>query len=286
MAVWQCECGHKTTTEKGLTVHENRCATSLMHQDQTISVAQQALRQQDGPSKRRRVGPGPRSPPKFDEPGGSDTGSHTGIPLVDPSPSEKTDESPSAGCTSGCPEGQELNEAVIDQPGEDRGLPPLLPKRQRRLPKRYRDLLPAPPAPLPPEPVREACLPRVLLHVWERFCTPRNIFGLWREYLGHPSYVPDLALHEDEWAPGVAALSDTQPQPAADGHGTTFWPFPNISQFLLGNWFVNSPSGERSGRDLDSLVHVIQDPRFDPTELAHFSHRNSMVRMAGNRIVL
>jgi Plavaka transposase len=165
----------------------------------------------------------------------------------------------------------------MDMSSDDRELPPgtesILPKRQRRLPKRYRDLLPAPPAPLPPEPLRETRLPRVVLNVWERVCTPQNIFGLWREYLGRPSYVPDTALPEDEWALGVKASPATHPKPGSEGYRSSFWPFPNISQFLLGNWYINSPSRERSGRDFDSLLHVIQDPRFDPTELARFSHR-------------
>ncbi|KAF8525646.1 hypothetical protein JB92DRAFT_3108726 [Gautieria morchelliformis] len=92
------------------------------------------------------------------------------------------------------------------------------------------------------------------------------------EYIGRPSYDPDSVLPMDEWVPQVNTSSGATESihPTARA---AFWPFPNISQFLLGDWYINSPSGEHSGRDFDNLIHVLQDKWFDPGELEHFSHR-------------
>jgi hypothetical protein len=88
MAVWQCECGHKAAGQKGLAVHESKCATSLMYLNQRISAAQNELRRQDGPSKRRCVRSEPHSPPKSKEPSDPVTGSHSGMLIADPRPAE------------------------------------------------------------------------------------------------------------------------------------------------------------------------------------------------------
>ena len=51
-----------------------------------------------------------------------------------------------------------------------------------------------------------------------------------------------------------------------------YWPFNSFSQYLIGNWYINTPSGERSGWDLDALLSVLQHTHFDPRELQGFSH--------------
>ena len=63
-------------------------------------------------------------------------------------------------------------------------------RANRHLPKHFRDLLPSPLPPAPPIPPSPA-LPGVTLNVWERVCMAPNAFGLFREFLGRPSYDPD-----------------------------------------------------------------------------------------------
>lgn len=155
----------------------------------------------------------------------------------------------------------------------------LRPRRaNRRLPKRFRDLLPTalPPAPpLPASPGLPTPLPRVTLNVWERVRTAPNVFGLYREFLGRPSHVPDegegLApeellensgedVHTDE---GNVALKSTP-------HHSQYYPFPNFTQYAISNHFLNAASGQRSAQDFDHLMRVISDPRFVPSDLRNF----------------
>jgi hypothetical protein len=57
------------------------------------------------------------------------------------------------------------------------------PRQEYRLPKRFRDNIPEPPAPVPtaipphPDPIR-----RVILIVRDRLTTVMNSFGIWRDY--------------------------------------------------------------------------------------------------------
>ena len=51
-----------------------------------------------------------------------------------------------------------------------------------------------------------------------------------------------------------------------------FWPFNSFSQYPIGNWYINTPSGECSGWDLDALLSVLHHTHFDPHELQGFSH--------------
>lgn len=83
----------------------------------------------------------------------------------------------------------QLSEAhlVGENPPPDGGRPRRL---NRRLPRRYIDIIPAPPSPVI-ETVQPHHPPRVILRVWESVQTAPNIFGLYREFLGRPSYDPE-----------------------------------------------------------------------------------------------
>jgi hypothetical protein len=78
------------------------------------------------------------------------------------------------------------------------------PRREHRLPARYRDNLPEPAPIITPtdemSPLLEApapFLPRIRLIVRDSIRTMANAFGLWREYLYRPSFDPDsfVPLH-------------------------------------------------------------------------------------------
>ena len=147
-----------------------------------------------------------------------------------------------------------------------------LPPRTRCLPKRYRDILPETLAP-PPANVARTVEPvqarRVILNVWEHVTTPRNIFGLYREYWGRPTYVPDTEIVVQEAFNSESPSTQLPPE---------FFPFENISQFLLSNWYLDTSSGQRSGPDLDRLIkEVILHPQFNPEDLRGFSHRKMKV---------
>jgi hypothetical protein len=86
------------------------------------------------------------------------------------------------------------------------------PRRQRRLPARYRDVLPEP-APVvltndtdTDPPTRP--LPRIRLIVRDTIQAAANLFGLWRQYPHRPSYDPDHSIPLDSLA--YVDLSDTQ----------------------------------------------------------------------------
>ncbi|KAF8119910.1 hypothetical protein EV363DRAFT_1157368, partial [Boletus edulis] len=71
------------------------------------------------------------------------------------------------------------------------------PARTRRLPARFRDVLPEPPLPVPAQPPPVVIL-RVILHVFDSFRTAFNTFGIAREYRHRPTYDPDSFLTLEE----------------------------------------------------------------------------------------
>ena len=140
-------------------------------------------------------------------------------------------------------------------------------RANRRLPKRFRDLLPGPLLP-PPPPVSVPGPLRVTLHVWERVQTCPNEFGLFRKFLGCPSYDPDSALDMVElMTPRRMESIELGSEPLP---GSPFHPFPNFTQYALSNNYLNAPLGQRSRADFDRLLEVISDPRFNPQDVRGF----------------
>lgn len=78
------------------------------------------------------------------------------------------------------------------------------PRRNYRLPDRYRDIHPEGPAPLPPlYPLPQiapgsSALPQVILHTRDTIRTGVNRFGLLREYPHRPSHDPDSTVELDD----------------------------------------------------------------------------------------
>jgi hypothetical protein len=147
------------------------------------------------------------------------------------------------------------------------------PGRHYRLPKRYEDLPPEPPAPLPPPPPAPA-LRRVILHVRDTVRTALNRFGLLREYPRRPSYDPDASLGSED-----LANWDAPPhcEPAIpNSEGLSFlppWPFKTMSIYLFMEW-LNSGSNLKSVGEADRLVNgVLRHQEFKASDFDGFSAR-------------
>jgi hypothetical protein len=179
--------------------------------------------------------------------------------------------------------------------------------RPRKLPKRYRDILPEAPPCLPPilplvSSTRESTLPTLLSNASESpdvgrppdetlqsevhprpsrllrlIRSPRNIFGLLREFFTDqlPSHDPDeLVSLEDLCCTSTPAVSSpddlrlpSAESPAAQS-SSTFYPFPNKSSFLLGHWYWNG-GVQKSQKDFKNLLDVITQPDFKSEDVRH-----------------
>jgi hypothetical protein len=145
------------------------------------------------------------------------------------------------------------------------------PRRQCRLPARYRDVLPEP-APVvltngtdTSDPPPTHSLPRIRLIVRDTIQTVANIFGLWRQYPHRPSYDPDHSIPLSSLA--SVDLSDIQ----LDGdpnlsHTHKSPPESNFSIDILLDW-QNSGSSTKSHSEVDRLVEVLRHPGFSINDL-------------------
>jgi Plavaka transposase len=156
---------------------------------------------------------------------------------------------------------------------------PLLPKRKRQLPVRFRDELPQPPTPLsllsplararaevpvghptrssPPRSIADS----VTADSRGILTTLPNVFGLFRRYtiLAMNTYDPDENL----------SLSDMSNIPEAspvDLEELDLYPFPNPSSFRLADWHWNG-GVQKSLGSFNDLVSLITDPEFKAEDI-------------------
>ena len=144
------------------------------------------------------------------------------------------------------------------------------PRRSRKQPARFRDVLPEAPTPTPPKPQ----LPTVYLMVTNPLTTASNIFGIFRKYLFHPSYDPDSVVSPDDLSNlGTYAHPSPTPQPNQMSHEPP-WPFSNLSIWKLMKW-MNTGSRLKSEGEVNRLVNeVLNAPDFHAEDLRSFStHR-------------
>jgi hypothetical protein len=162
-------------------------------------------------------------------------------------------------------------------------------RTDRRLPLRYRDLLPEPQHIAPPFPVSPlastvpaASLPvsqdiegddtnpisigtqttkQRVSHVFRTLC---NTFNLFRQYnsLSAPLHDPEAnATGED--------LSDVMDQPQslpAEPPSPSYSPYPNRNAFLLGEWYWNG-GAQKSQSSFKDLLDIVSDPTFSPSDV-------------------
>lgn len=169
--------------------------------------------------------------------------------------------------------------------------PPLLtqsgrPRREYRLPKRFRDNIPEPPVPVPngippnpelnPHPIRQ-----VILIIHDRLITAMNSFGIWRDYPERPTVDPDSVLTLEDLSNShhntYGTSSDSHSKPS-EPH-SPYWPFSNATVHAVMRW-LNNGQTTKSEVETTRFVHdVILSPTFDPTDLAGFDAHRENQRM-------
>ena len=151
------------------------------------------------------------------------------------------------------------------------------PKRNTRLPARFRDEVPqsAPPAlisaPNPdPEPEPQSRLPRIILIVRDGLKTLLGSFGLWRNYAHRPTYNPDSVVPDDDLAKPPSDHVSGIPQAT---HPEPPWPYQNMSIYRFMTW-MNTGSKLKSEGEVQRLVdEVLHAEDFDFSDLHRLNVR-------------
>jgi hypothetical protein len=168
-------------------------------------------------------------------------------------------------------------------------------REHRQLPKRYRDVLPEPPAALPPAsvltdaqivpvmsppitaaPALPQALSPVLSTVRKILKSARNVFGLFRQY--HATSFPDHDPNENIVSDDLIDSSpDTLPV-------ETYHPYPNQSSFLLGEWYWND-GVQKSQSSFQNLLKIVGHPEFRPEDVAGLNWQSIDAHLSGDRRV-
>ena len=161
----------------------------------------------------------------------------------------------------------------LDQPVAERRTRRL----NRQLPKRYRDIAPEPPAPLSPlssqleSPEADSAIPRSpaqqlsvqVLPVRRILKSLSNAFGLYRQYyaIRFPDHDPVESITPNDLTDTPPPLSSNNP-PAHN-----YYPYPNQSSFLLGEWYWNDGE-KKSQSSFQNLLKIVGHPDFRPEDVA------------------
>lgn len=255
MALLPCRsngCDHKSPTGNGLARHHKKCKHHKMHQ--AAAQAQRQLIQENNlilfqsrqstlvsPICRCHMHLFLKAAQRRMDCDKSDAASQAPMPAVTMPPS------PPPSPPLAIPEGR--------------------PRREHRLPPRYvQDMTPEPPAPIPPAAIGVAR--RVILHVRDTIRTGANKFGLWREYPHRPSLDPDQFVPATDLRPAQAQTSAAASEPR-----TWYWPFANMSIYLLMDW-MHTGSSMKSVGEVDKLSkEVLSHPEFKLEDISGFSAR-------------
>ena len=142
--------------------------------------------------------------------------------------------------------------------------PVVLPRRARRRPVHFQDILPETPVPTPPK----QQLPMVYLMVTNPLMTIRNTLGVFQKYLFHPSYDPDSVVDPGELS--NLGLGASPIEPKSTEHGPP-WPFSNMSVWRLAKW-MNTGSRSKSEGEVNWLVNdVLKSPNFSIEDIQGFN---------------
>jgi hypothetical protein len=180
-------------------------------------------------------------------------------------------------------------------------------REHRQLPKRYRDIAPVPPAALPTPSIQvmpdsnaphfpsqqrpaPASLVRNILK------STRNVFGLFRQYYAarFPDHDPGAYITLDDLneSPGLSSTLDHDFVPPDDLNMSTdlsspprvhsYGPYPNLSSFLLGEWYWND--GERKSQSsFQKLLKIVGHPDFRPEDVAEKNWPLIDAQLSGER---
>ena len=120
----------------------------------------------------------------------------------------------------------------------------------QRAPARFQDILPEPPRAIP----ASLRLPAVYLLVTNPLKTALNSFGLFCQYLFHPSHNPDATVDPSDLSNlTTQTLSPPPPSRSEDASHDPPWPFANISIWRMMQW-LNTGSSSKSEGEVNRLV--------------------------------
>ena len=156
--------------------------------------------------------------------------------------------------------------------------PATQPQQTRRVPAQFQDILPEPPVPAF---APQSRLPAVYLLVTNPLETITNSFGLFRQYLFHPSYDPDSFVDPSDLSNLTTHTLPPPPVSNETSHKPP-WPFVNMSVWRLMHW-MNTGSKSKSEGEVDRLVNgVLNAPDFHTKDLHNFSahHENGRLDTA------
>ena len=152
------------------------------------------------------------------------------------------------------------------------------PRRKYCLPKRFRDNIPEPPAPVPATPSNPDPVRWVILIVRNRLTTVLNSFGIWRDYLRRPSEDPDSVLTLEDLS-NSHKHSDNNPTPPGSHPSesrSSYWPFSNATIHNIMQWMNNGQTMKSEAETTKFVHNVILSPTFNPDDLAGFdAHREN-----------
>lgn len=159
------------------------------------------------------------------------------------------------------------------------------PRREHRLPQRFRDNLPEPPTPAPILEMQESNpRQRVLLIVRDRLITASNSFGIWRDYPDRPTADPDASLTLKDLSNRQHHTVSTFPEPptanpaaSSDSESQlTHWPFPNPTVYAVMQWLNNGKTAKSELETTNFVQKVILAPTFNCRDLIGFdAHREN-----------
>lgn len=171
----------------------------------------------------------------------------------------------------------------------------------RRLPQRFRDIVPQALHPLPPAPVGSIDCAQTPVspepgsstrsRLRRLLRSSRNIFGLFRQYNLEelPSHDPEkhVDLHNLSNCTGTERELPNTSAGAEDGLGhpeirqNRFHPYPNESSFRLGDWYWNN-GAQKSQESFRELLNVIGDPEFRLQDVRHTQWNKINAKLGGN----
>ena len=153
-------------------------------------------------------------------------------------------------------------------------------REHRRLPKRYRDVEPEPPALLPPGPSQvlpeyvqaepEASRPQHQL--LKTLC---DGFGFFRQY-----YSIQLPEHDTLQHPPPSISIELSPESLPVD---IYHPYPNQSSFLLGEWYWNGGE-KKSQSSFRNLLQIVGHPSFCPEDVSGKNWRLIDAKLSGERL--
>ncbi|KAG1824024.1 hypothetical protein EV424DRAFT_1321096 [Suillus variegatus] len=164
---------------------------------------------------------------------------------------------------------------------EDMSLAQRRPRRQnRRLPQRFRDVLPQPPPTVPAEvrdllPQSVGCIvspeDRPGLPARSFFRTPANIFGLVRQYFCAmpPSHDPEEYMTMAD----LLFIPEAPQEPSTSSNDSLYHPYPNRSSFQLGNWYWNQGL-QKSQADYTKLLDIMSASTFSASDVTSTCWKN------------